>query len=239
MPDLYSQLIGTTDNLAKRRTPNRWISQHPHLAAFARLGELVDAIRSSQPDPAGSDQAIRILCQLAPTHPDAHTVLLGALAPRLRRSIPGPRSLEYRTDVLTELACVLLEPGPLDHLDRLERRLINRARTRTSKRYARLRDRHDHEITHPALETTPSAGTPVDTEAVDRVQLSEFRHAINRAIDNGDLPAQLWCNFRDNRLRHELVADQARTHRERQATYRAARAIDRVVTSQLAADHTT
>jgi hypothetical protein len=99
------------------------------------LHEVVDTIRAD--DSHASDDALRLL--LHADHPEAPTVALYALAPRVRKKLGdnSRRSHEYVYDVYGNLAVILAE-GPHDGTC-LARRLVGRAHQRT---YAAVRRVH-------------------------------------------------------------------------------------------------
>jgi hypothetical protein len=212
MSDLYAQLAGTIARLTHRPLPAHWIAAEPILAGHTDHAGVLATIADTRTGTQRSDEHIRALRRLAVGDPAAGTVLLGALAPLLRIELRSAhtRTTGYLNDALADLALVVFEAPDIDTAPALARRLINRATTRTNKRYKRegrirggRRDLTDNlasrsQPLHPPAE--PDFTTTVD----DRVQIREFRTAVQRAITAGDLTPDTWHAFRDGPLRDAL-----------------------------------
>jgi hypothetical protein len=233
MSDLYAHLAGTVARLTHRPLPPQWTALEPVLAGHADHAGVLAAIADTHDGTQRSDEHIRALRRLAANDPDAATVLLAALAPILRAEYRSPqaRTTDYLTDALTDLALVILEASDIDTAPALARRLINRATTRTNKRYTRegrilaaRRDLHDNPALLVGPEPLHATVTHDFTRAVhDRVQLQEFRAAVQRAITAGDLSPDTWHTFRDGPLRDAIQpASTSRSPTMRNRTRRAA-----------------
>lgn len=206
--DLYRQLDAAYQHLTTRPHP-------PWLAAVTTNGcaEVVAAIRDDQPDPTASDATLCLLLEAARRHPDALTMALHALAPRLRVRLGRSVTDDYRGDVLTDLAMVLLD-SPLDG-PRLAARLVNRAHNRAYKAARSVHTRGTVNITtvapldpvHFARRHDASDAGDVATVAVQRADLARFHTAVRAAIENGELTDDAWAAYRDHRLARVLDAD--------------------------------
>jgi hypothetical protein len=233
MSDLYAHLAGTIARLTHRPLPAHWIAAEPILAGHRNHAGVLAAIADTRAGTGRSDEHIRALRRLATGDPAAGTVLLAALAPLLRTELRSPhtRTTGYLTDALTDLSLVTFEAPDIDTAPALARRLINRATTRTNKRYKRegrirggrrdltdnLPSRSGPQPLHPPAD--PDFTTTVD----DRVQIREFRTAVQRAITTGDLTPDTWHTFRDGPLRDALQPTSTTfTGVERNRTRRAA-----------------
>lgn len=227
-PDPYSDLARAYHHLARR--PPAWAAQ---LAPDdgAGLDAVMEAIRAGGPDFVRSDATIRALAGLARRDPSAATVLLHALAPKLRQQLSRAATAEYRGDALTELAIVILE-NDLDGVG-LARRLVNRAHTRTYKHERRIR--HHGTTTPMVVDPCPpdwlanlhDSGFSCPDIAVaiaDRVDLEQFTGGVHRLVANGGLTAGSWRAFVDHRLAGALHGPGVGAPtRQRVAAHRAAR----------------
>ena len=246
MTDPYQALERACRHLARRPIPERWREQ-PALRDQTSIVAIVDTIRDAADRQAQdrSDRTIRALATVGRRDPDAHTVLLHAIADGLRRRLGRTTTSEYRADVLADLAVVILEADDLDRVDRLATRLANRAHNRAHKRSRRVHLRGDR---HPTtVEPCPperltrlhdrfSHTDDVAELATDRVALDRFHTAIVRAIADGELTAAVWDSYRDGRLTRAFVADlPVTTARERTETHRAGRRLRPFVNAQLLA----
>lgn len=202
--------------------------------------EVVAAIRNDQPDPTTSDTALRALLEAARRHPDALTVALHALAPRLRARLGRSVTDDYRGDVLTDLAFVLLD-SPLDGRG-LAARLVNRAHNRTHKAARSVHTRGVVNITtiapldpnHFARRHDSGNDDDVATIAARRADLARFHAAVRAAVHDGQLTDDAWAAYRDHRLRRVLDPD-ARlcTSHERTIASRTARKLESIIDHNL------
>jgi hypothetical protein len=233
MSDLYAHLAGNIARLTHQPLPTAWIAAEPILAGHTDHAGVLAAVADTGAGSQRSDEHIRALRRLATHDPDAATVLLAALAPILRAAYRSPqtRTTAYLTDALTDLALVIFEAPDIDTAPALARRLTNRATTRTNKRYTRegrIRARRTDLTDTSAAPTGPgplhSSHSHDFTSVVhDRVQLQEFRAAMRKAVDAGDLSPDTWHTFRDGPLREALQpTSTTRTPVERNRQRRAA-----------------
>lgn len=233
--NLYRQLDTTYEHLTTRPRP-AWLAT----VTTGGCDDVVAAIRNDQPDPTASDATLRTLIDLARRQPDALTVALHALAPRLRARLGRSVTDDYRGDVLTDLAFVLLDSsldGP-----RLAARLVNRAHNRTHKAARSVHTRGVANITtiapldpaHFAHHHDPANGEDVATIAARRADLARFHSAVRAAIEDGDLTEDAWAAYRNHRLARVLDPD-ARlcTSHERTTASRTARKLAPLVDTYL------
>ena len=199
MTQLNQELRRSFALLAKRRVPPAWIAAHPALAGYATLAELVAAVRNDDEHEV-SDRVVRALLQLAPHVPDASLVLLEALAGKALLRIGAVASPEYRENLITDLALVMLACDDLLELDDLVRRIGGRAHRRSRRRLKMDKQRTDNEV---ELEWGIEYVDPVrsaEDEVVARVQLDHVCDLLVEAIGSGALARFAWEDFRDGRL---------------------------------------
>jgi hypothetical protein len=229
--NLYRQLDAAYQHLVTRPRP-AWLDT----VTAGGCDELVAAIRNDHPDPSASDATLRALLEAARRHPDALTVALHALVPRLRARLGRSVTADYRCDVLTDLAIVLLD-SPLDG-PRLASRLINRAHNRTHKAARSVHVRGVVNITtvaplgptHFVNRHDDGNDGDVATIAARRADLARFHMAVRAAIEDGELTENAWAAYRDHRLARALDAD-ARlcTSHERTTATRTARKLEPII----------
>lgn len=232
--NLYRQLDTTYHHLATRPRP-AWLAPFPGTG----LEDLVAAIRNDRPDTTTSDVTLRALLGVARDQPDAMTVALYSLAPRLRARLGRTVTDDYRGDVLADLALVLLD-SPLDGTG-LAARLVNRAHNRAYKAARSAYTRGVVNVTtiiprdpeRFARDHDPS-GDDVATMAARRVDLARFHRAVRAAIRDGELTEAAWAAYRDHRLRRVLDPD-ARlcTSHERTTASRTAHKLEPLIQSHL------
>jgi hypothetical protein len=204
--NLYQQLTDAYDQLGRWPRPT-WLR-----AVFAGdLDDVVTAIRRDQPNPTASDGLLRALICTGRQVPDALTVALYALAPRLRTRLARTVTDDYRSDVLTDLAFVLLD-SPLDG-PRLAVRLVNRAHTRTHKATRATHTRGTINIMTVAprdperFNRSQAHDEDIAASVARRVDLARFHTAVQSAIARGDLSKAAWAAYSDHRLRRALDPD--------------------------------
>lgn len=196
------------------------------------LDTVVATIRDDTPDSSASDRTLRSLIAAGRTNPDALTVVLYALAPELRARLSHAATGEYHADALADLALAVLDsdlggPG-------LAHRLVNRAHNRVWRSARRVHTRGVLNImtTVPCppdrlarlRDHRPCVATDVADIVVNRVDLERFQTAVETAIANGLIPAEVWAAYRDHRLQRAVaVGLPASSSRERVAAHRAAR----------------
>jgi hypothetical protein len=199
MTQLNQDLRRSFALIAQRRVPPAWITAQPTLAGYATPADLVAAVRNDD-EREVSDTLVRALLQLAPHVPDASLVLLEALAGKTLLRIGAVASPEYREDLITDLACVMLDCDDLLELDNLVRRIGGRAHRRCRRRLAMEKQRTDNEV---ELEWGIEYVEPVrsaEDAVVARVQLDHVCDLLVEAIGSGALAKFAWEDFRDGRL---------------------------------------
>lgn len=239
MYDAYEDLARTCRVIARRRPS--WVG-HPSLAGFsdgaeANIDTVIAAVRDQGPNERKSDAAVVALLALAADHPDALTVLLAALAPILRMKLHRGVTEEYKTDALGDLVFVLcdaIERGDVVGKSRLVRRLLNRTHNRSYKRSRRtLIPAWAPEWIDRVPDSTSRIG--VADLAAARADLATFGRAVQRAIEDGRLPASGWETFLEHRLLAEFVEPLApATSSRRSIAARTARRIRPLATTHLA-----
>ena len=205
--NLFRQLDDSYHHLAVRQRRLGWLTS----LGSASLDDLVGAIRADRPDSARSDTTLRAVIEIGRRDPDALTVAMHALAPRLRSRLARAVTDDYRDDALTDLAYVLADSaldGP-----RLAARLVNRAHNRTHKAAQRLHTRGVVNVTT----TTPhdpehfdrhhDGSDDIATTIARRVDLGRFHAAVQAAIDDGRFSEASWAAYRDHRLRRAVDPD--------------------------------
>jgi hypothetical protein len=200
---LYRQLDDAYRRLRRQPCPV-WLGD----VCEGGLDGAVAAIRCDRPDSTDSDRVLRTMVEIGRREPDAMTVVLYALAPKLRTRLARTVTDEYRTDALTDLAFVLLDSS-FDGA-RLAARIVNRAHNRAYKGDRRSR-------THGTVNVmTVSPREPqhfvrvrshdedVATAAVRRADLARFHAAVRARIGEGRLSPAAWAAYRDHRLRRAI-----------------------------------
>lgn len=231
--NLFQDLDTTYQHLAHRPRPT-WLAQ----LCNGELDDMVATIRDTRRDTTASDRALRALIGIGRQEPDALTVAMYALVPQLRARLGRTVTDEYRHDVLTDLAFVMLDSaldGP-----RLANRLVNRAHNRTYKAAQRVHSRGAVHVTtitpqDPGhLARHAGRGDDVATVVSRRVDLTRFHTAICAAIDDGTLSERAWAAYRDHRLRRALdVDDRVCTSHERTTASRTARKLEPLISKYL------
>lgn len=221
---LYHRLEADYQRLANRPLPG-WLTPDlgPSLAA------VVDAIRRDQPDPTRSDEVLRAVVAAGNRDPDALTVALWALTPRLRATSGKAATQQYRDDMLAELLFVLSDVA-LDGTG-LARRLVSRAHTRAWR--AARAEHTSSSAVHPvaiqlrdpqrlADHDIPCADDVAELVAA-RADLCRFHRAVEAAVAAGDVAESGWMAYRDHRLGRLGLGTDRRpgTSRERMAAHRA------------------
>lgn len=213
------------------------LARHPARLAIPSgpvddLDAVVAAIQDDRPDSDTSDRTLRSLIAAGRMNPDAFTVVLYALAPELRARVSRTATAEYHADALGDLALVILDSD----LDRpgLAHRLVNRAHNRVWRSARRVHTRGVLNVmtTVPCppdrlarlQDHQPGVSADVADTVADRIDLERFQKAIETAVANGLIPAEVWAAYRDHRLHRAVAAGPSNsTSRERVAAHRAAR----------------
>jgi len=223
---LHQQVRRAYRRLSNRPIPESWIAQHRQLAVLHRVDGIVAAVRDES-CPQVADETVRAMVALARTDDDASTVLLEALVWPLRSRIGNGSSAEFRDEVLTDLAMVILEADDLDQATHLPARLARRA-------YARARRRNDLEQLnrYRELQITPTEmqiAVPDDIAeiATDRAHLRATLATIEGHLATGRLSAKAWEDCRDGCLAPAVGL--RRTQPDRTRTYRGRRAVEAVL----------
>ena len=161
-----------------------------------------------------------------------------ALAPKLRARLGRTVTNDYRHDVLTDLAFVLLDSsldGP-----RLAARLVNRAHNRTHKAARHTHTRGTVNVvnitpTDPEHFTSRGATTEdIGSLVGRRIDLARFGDAVNAAIANGQLAHTAWAAYRNHRLRRAIDLDAPTcTSHERTTAARTARKLGPLIERHL------
>ncbi|MGH9228918.1 MAG: hypothetical protein ACRD07_09350 [Acidimicrobiales bacterium] len=204
--NLYHRIDDGYRRLRGRPRPG-WLTE-----VFAGdLDDAVTIIRRDQPDSTDSDRLLSALIQVGREEPDALTIALHALAPKLRTRLARTVTDDYRSDVLTDLAFVLLD-GSLDG-PRLAARVVNRAHSRAHKAVQRTRLHGTVNVTTVAprgpehFNRLQAHDEDIAATVARRVDLARFHVAVQTAIDRGDLSELAWAAYCDHRLRRVLDPD--------------------------------
>ncbi len=203
---LYHRLDDAYRRLRRRPRPS-WLAE-----VFAGdLDDAVTIIRSDQPDSTASDRLLHALIHVGRDEPDALTVALYALVPKLRTRLMRTVTDDYRSDVLTDLAFVQLDAsldGP-----RLAARVVNRAHSRAHKAEQRTRIHGNVNVTTVAprdpehFNRLRAHDEDIAVTVARRVDLARFHVAVRTAIDRGDVSELAWAAYCDHRLRRVLDSD--------------------------------
>ncbi|HEX6237461.1 MAG TPA: hypothetical protein VFZ68_09710 [Acidimicrobiales bacterium] len=204
--NLYRQLDDTYQQIRRKPVPIWLAGSGPD-----DLDRAVAAIRADVPDSTASDNVLRHLIDVGRREPEAMTVALYALAPKLRARLGRTVTDEYRSDVLTQLAFVLLD-SPVDGT-RLAARLVNRAHNRAHKADRRTRTHGIVNVTTVApygpehFERVHSHDGDVAAIVAERVDLARFHAAVGDAIASGRLSEAAWGAYLEHRLRRAVDPD--------------------------------
>jgi hypothetical protein len=232
--DPYRQLATSCDRLDRRRPD---LVARLDLPGVGTTAELLCVARDTR-DPEASDRALKALARAGQHDPDAVTLIIGVVAPRLRAWAAPGRSSEFREDLLGELTVVVYDAiarGDLERLDHIADRLRWRAHARVSKRHRRVRwhgeinrtttDPYDPSrlVTLEAAHGPAPEPDPVGDGVTLQVDLGRFAAACQAAVADGLVPVAAWEAYRDHRLARalagpgEAVPDVQRKRAERAA----------------------
>lgn len=230
----YRNLDDALDRMARRRPS--WLDDLATIApiqARPNAEALTAVMRTINADPAdipASDAIIRQLAHIGRCHPEAITLLVRALAPRLRAKINSGATAEFHADAIANLAIVCLEGEIVG--DRLASKLVNRAHNRAWRQgvSTRHRGKYGQYATNPqepAVMTEISdhlGGYTIDpADHVARlVDLARFVTNVKMAIETGEITQTTWTHFRDLRLARALsreggMSSVTRSHASRAA----------------------
>jgi hypothetical protein len=231
--NLFQQLADAYERVSRRPRPT-WLTE----VVAGDFADAVTTIRSDQPDPTASDGLLRALICIGRQEPDALTVALYALAPRLRTRLARTVTDDYRSDVLTDLAFVLLD-SPLDG-PRLAARVVNRAHNRAYKAIQRTHTHGTVNITTIAprdpehFNRSRTHDEDIAATVARRVDLARFHAAIQSAINRGHLSELAWAAYCDHRLRRALDPDaRVCSSHERITASRTARKLTPIIDTHL------
>ena len=209
MHTLADQLARHARTISDRPIPPHWPTPDTGPNGRATVGEVIAVIDSFTNTPTADRLIVDLLRLPAGGRIDPRTVLLIALAPRVRtnhRNLP-PAGYD---DALTELATLLCEPDLIDTLrgrTGLADVLARRAGARHRRRHQAVLREHTraHLTDYTAVEDHRYASTDpaddLDEHVTNRVALAEFHTRVATAIDNDAFSAAQWNDFVDSVLR--------------------------------------
>ena len=142
-----------------------------------------------------SDDIVRAVLPHVRRDDHAALVLLEGTVRMAIWRVGGTTSRQFRNELITDLACVILDSEDLLVLDRLVDRIGKRAQRRTARRMAAdtrwAEQAVDLEWGFDRLDPARSAEDVV----VPRLQLEHVRSVIDRAIESGELANYIWDDF--------------------------------------------
>lgn len=225
----------------------RWAAAHPALGVLTpSIDHLRQQLLAVRPGPH-ADQITRILLDLAHggDH-DAALVLLDILACIARRYPWAPNQQRYgstdsgdqrRAELYGDLACAVATMRDHHRLDNLPVRLVSRAASAYRHRAHQPRSVAATPVEPDALiglDRRQARG--VDGQVDTRIALGQWRAAIQRQIDAGELKRTDWEALTEGRLRPALTdtaqpAEEAKRVRGRRAARRLHHLSDRYLGS--------
>jgi hypothetical protein len=167
--DVTGELRRRADRMSQDPLPARWVSE-PALADVASFGELLSRLRRLDPR---SDAALRALARLVDEgETEAGLVVTAALLPLLIARCD--RRPQLVGEAIAELAARVAEPAHEPAAPDVANRLLRRVVWRVHHGHG------DHGWQVPAADPAGvvAAGDDVESEAVDRVALAEFRRRL-------------------------------------------------------------
>ncbi|MGE0308163.1 MAG: hypothetical protein AB7Q27_20680 [Acidimicrobiia bacterium] len=209
MHTLADQLARHARTISHRSIPPCWPQLDRDPDTRATVGELIAVIDSFTSAPIGDRLIAGLLGLPVGGRIDPRTVLLIALAPRLRANHRNLPTAGY-DDALTELATLLCEPNLLDTLKGrtgLADVLARRAGARHRRRHQAVLREHTraHLTDYTASEDHRYASTDpaddLDEHVTNRIALAEFHTRVANSIANGATSAAQWNDFVDSVLR--------------------------------------
>lgn len=203
MTELTDTLRRTFEAIASRPIPPDWTDSAPPLAEYRNLADLVDAIRDWT-DVEVSDGLVRALLPLARSDDHAALVLLEGTVRLAISQVGGTTSRQFRDELITDLACVILESEDLLGLDRLVDRISKRAYRRTKRRLGADSQWAERAVDIEwGLERLDPVRSPEEI-VLPRLHLEHVYGLINRAIESGELANYIWDDFRAGTLAPQL-----------------------------------
>ena len=199
MSSLNDRIRSQSVRILHRPTPTGWIDVQPLLAPVPTPAAIAAAIRDDTPDAGPSDEVIRAMHALTPSHPDASLVLLDSLIPKAIQRL-GTTSPEFREEVVVNLAWAVAEFANLNDVDHIAYRLAGRATRRTWRRQQAEQRWTDNAV---ALETgleLVGPHRPAEDDALLNVQLDHVGRLVAEGIESGEISSYDWQTFRDARL---------------------------------------
>lgn len=203
MTELTDTLRRTFEAIASRPIPQNWVDSEAALAEYRNLADLVDAIRDWTHVEA-SDGLVRSLLPLARRDDQAALVLLEGTVRLAISQVGGTTSVRFRDELITDLACVILESEDLLRLDRLVDRISKRAYRRTKRRLAADSQWAERAVDIEwGFERLDPVRSPEEI-VVPRLQLEHVYGLVNQAIESGELANYIWDDFRAGTLAPQL-----------------------------------
>lgn len=203
MTELTDTLRRTFEAIASRPIPQDWVDSAPVLAEYRNLADLVDAIRDWT-NVEVSDGLVRALLPLARRDGKAALVLLEGTVRLAISQVGGTTSARFRDELITDLACVILESEDLLGLDRLVDRISKRAYRRTKRRLAADSQWVEHAVDLEwGIERLDPVRSPEEI-VVPRLHLEHVYGLVNQAIESGELANYIWDDFRAGTLAPQL-----------------------------------
>jgi len=203
MTELTDTLRRTFEAIGSRPIPPDWVDSAPALAEHHNLADLVDAIRDWT-NVEMSDGLVRALLPLARRDDKAALVLLEGTVRLAISQVGGTTSVRFRDELITDLACVILESEDLLHLDRLVDRISKRAYRRTKRRLAADSQWVEHAVDLEwGIERLDPVRSPEEI-VVPRLHLEHVYGLVNQAIESGELANYIWDDFRAGTLAPQL-----------------------------------
>lgn len=203
MTELTDTLRRTFEAIASRPIPQDWVDSAPALAEHRNLADLVDAIRDWT-NVEVSDGLVRSLLPLARRDDKAALVLLEGTVRLAISQVGGTTSVRFRDELITDLACVILESEDLLALDRLVDRISKRAYRRTKRRLAADSQWVEHAVDLEwGIDRLDPVRSPEEI-VVPRLHLEHVYGLVNQAIEAGELANYIWDDFRAGTLAPQL-----------------------------------
>lgn len=203
MTELTDTLRRTFEAIASRPIPHDWVDIAPALAEYRNLADLVDAIRDWT-HVRVSDGLVRALLPLARRDDKAALVLLEGTVRLAISQVGGTTSVRFRDELITDLACVILESEDLLGLDRLVDRIGKRAYRRTKRRLAADSQWVEHAVDLEwGIDRLDPVRSPEEI-VVPRLHLEHVYGLVNQAIESGELANYIWDDFRAGTLAPQL-----------------------------------